>query len=229
MKAGAGCADGYQSTVEVRQGRVIQTGGSCASGRKAVEILQTIPQTPPLSNSMGGGFVVRMPPAVHAWPGGHLGEDNFEGPWLRNRILEGLDKEAHSAHPVGALKDLGPPSKLKIWVYAVEGMKQMDMTSQNDPYCSCSIDHKEIFKTPTHENAGRNCTWNHGPEEVEYAGQEEIDFCVMDDNTVMDSKAGTARLHGYMFTKRGYEGELPLIDPHGKAHGVVKLKIECVR
>ena len=88
MKGGSGCADSYQAEVEVRQGKVIQVGGACASSRKHVELLTKIPPTPPLSNSMGGGFVVRMPPAKHAWPGGHLGEDNFEGPWLRNSVAE---------------------------------------------------------------------------------------------------------------------------------------------
>ena len=58
--------------------------------------------------------------------------------------------------------------KLKVWIISVANMKKVDMTGKNDPYCICLHGHKEIFRTATKQDAGVNCTWDHGPEEIEY-------------------------------------------------------------
>eukprot|EP00746_Dinoflagellata_sp_MGD_P166666 gnl/MRDRNA2_/MRDRNA2_96722_c0_seq1.p1 gnl/MRDRNA2_/MRDRNA2_96722_c0~~gnl/MRDRNA2_/MRDRNA2_96722_c0_seq1.p1 ORF type:complete len:2714 (+),score=646.15 gnl/MRDRNA2_/MRDRNA2_96722_c0_seq1:62-8143(+) len=235
---GTSCADQHAAEVEVRQGKVIQVvSGSCKScfsgGRTGFDLLQFIPPTPPLSNSMGGGFVVRMPPAVHAWPGGHLGEDEFEGPWLRKRILSGLEKEAKEpAHAAGAIKL--PVKKLKIWIHSVTNMKQIDVASPNDPYATCQIKDarghlKQVCRTPTIEDGGKDCTWDFGPEEIDYDGEEELHFEVYDDNMMKDWKAGHCVISDFMFAKRGYEGDTTLYDPHGHAHGSLHVKVECVR
>lgn len=240
VSGGCGCGDIFQSSIQVQAGQVQQVGpvGCCAETRKNYDLLKNITKTPDLSTAPGGGFLIEHPNVPHTWPGGDWGEDKFKSPWFRNWVLQGLEEEAKKGSQLRKQLTHKVPSKVKIWVEKVRNMKRVDVFSANDPYVTCNLNKPHgpvLFRTRTIEDGGLNCEWNHGPEEhpfVDSSGHKltAICFTCYEENEppAMDANAGHCILYPYMFAKRGYDGEMPLYDPHGAHHGYLKIKIQPV-
>jgi Ca2+-dependent lipid-binding protein len=119
--------------------------------------------------------------------------------------------------------DAGP--KTVVWVFGAKNLRNADMFGgKSDPYCICKLVEDQVsqraFQTKVINN-DPNPQWDHGPEEVAWAGHKELVFEVYDKDLVgLGDKLGEARLSREQ-CMQGLHTDLPL----GEGNGTLCVKI----
>merc|ERR1711959_445670 len=118
---------------------------------------------------------------------------------------------------------MGPdPTKISVIIHRATGLKGGDWFGKADPYCICELSEHNKFQTKVLSGAGNAPVWNHGPVDLDYHGEPEIHFTVMDKDMwpKKDDELGKVTLKRDQFLQ-GFDGDLSL----GKDKGTLSVRV----
>jgi len=159
---------------------------------------------------------------------------NIEG--TAGEVVELLGQgvlDAASGNGRGAIRKVSSDEPLKVLIKNALHLRNADWSLSgkdlSDPYCVCEVDARPSckFVTPVvHDHL--NPVWNYEGLLVGYRDGDALRFTVWDKDTLKhDDKLGVAVLRPEVFSKSGFDGQVPLTDTGSKDKSSLNISVQA--